>query len=411
MEDDWIFLGDGVGGRSESDTVSASDDDDGFTIVRRGREAGGDHRSVVDSDDDAPAGVPHPTPPGLSFRVVSSDGGRREQAGCNDDAASGKAIRGAGIDDAVTCKEGCESADDSAQVGKHDVTGRSVEVSSAPSVAVATAFAPTANCPESDGDECFGADSEDECYGVEYSDVDAESCGEEEEQEEDTVSAAGVGEEESSRVVGVAENCKTDIFAMLLPRERAYGVNIDDYEDESDNGCIDYEEEEEDGSLFDMLLPRERAINDGIEGSGGEEEAATATAACGYNAEEDDIADVAENGKTDIFALLLPRQRAYGGVNIDDYEYEDESEEEEYGSLFDMLLRRERAINEDTDSSDGEEEAATAACGYNAEPSHGTRRQELAGRARGYDDVDTDSDMEEGGDEVAAGVIGTSPAP
>jgi hypothetical protein len=28
MEDDWIFLGDGVGGRSESDTVSASDDDD-----------------------------------------------------------------------------------------------------------------------------------------------------------------------------------------------------------------------------------------------------------------------------------------------------------------------------------------------------------------------------------------------
>jgi hypothetical protein len=118
---------------------------------------------------------------------------------------------------------------------------------------------------------------------------------------------------------------------MLLPRERAYGVNIDDYEDESDNGCIDYEEEEEeeeDGSLFDMLLPRERAINDGIESSGGEEEAATA--ACGYNAEEDDIADVAENGKTDIFALLLPRQRAYGGVNIDDYEYEDESEEE-YG--------------------------------------------------------------------------------
>lgn len=213
-----------------------------------------------------------------------------------------------------------------------------MEVSSAPSVAVATAFAPTANCPESDGDECFGADSEDECYGVEYSDVDAESCGEEEEQEEDTVSA-GVGEEESSRVVGVAENCKTDIFAMLLPRERAYGVNIDDYEDESDNCCIDYEEEEEeDGSLFDMLLPRERAINDGIEGSGSEEEAATATAACGYNAEEDGIADVAENGKTDIFALLLPRQRAYGGVNIDDYE--DESEEEEYGSLFDMLFAK-----------------------------------------------------------------------
>jgi hypothetical protein len=77
-----------------------------------------------------------------------------------------------------------------------------------------------------------------------------------------------------------------------------------------------------------------------------------------------------------------------------------------------MLLPRERAINEDTDSSDGEEEAATAACGYNAEPSHGTRRAaELAGRARGYDDVDTDSDMEEGGDEFAAGVIGTSPAP
>lgn len=83
------------------------------------------------------------------------------------------------------------------------------------------------------------------------------------------------------------------------------------------------------------------------------------------------------------------------------------------GPCLTCCLPRERAINEDTDSSDGEEEAATAtaACGYNAEPSHGTRRPELAGRARGYDDVDTDSDMEEGGDEVAAGVIGTSPAP
>lgn len=122
---------------------------------------------------------------------------------------------------------------------------------------------------------------------------------------------------------------------------------------------------------------------------------------------EDDFSgsdEEAENGNRDIFHMLFPRATACD-ANIDNYEdesehvYIDGDEEDEDGSSFDI------------DSSDGEEEAATAACGYNAEPSHGTRRQELAGRARGYDDVDTDSDMEEGGDEVAAGVIGTSPAP
>ena len=79
--------------------------------------------------------------------------------------------------------------------------------------------------------------------------------------------------------------------------------------------------------------------------------------------------------------------------------------------MFDMLLPRDCAIDDDIDSSDGEDEAATAtaACGYSAEPSHGTRRPEFAGRtARGYDDVDTDSDMEDGDGEVAADVNGTS---
>ena len=53
MEDDWIFLGDGTRSGSDSDSASASDDDSGFTIVRRGRK-GGDQCSVVASDD-APA--------------------------------------------------------------------------------------------------------------------------------------------------------------------------------------------------------------------------------------------------------------------------------------------------------------------------------------------------------------------
>src|SRR5688572_4379755 len=87
MEEDWIFIGDGAGG--SSDTDSASDDDDsGFTIVRRGRK-GGDHRVEAAAHPRVAAvAMPQPTPagPGLSFRVVSSDGGgRREHPGCNDE--------------------------------------------------------------------------------------------------------------------------------------------------------------------------------------------------------------------------------------------------------------------------------------------------------------------------------------
>jgi hypothetical protein len=113
--------------------------------------------------------------------------------------------------------------------------------------------------------------------------------------------------------------------------------------------------------------------------------------------------------------MLLPRERTIDdeegacGADMDDYEDESEHGYMDYEAEIGMLLPRERAI----DGSDGEEEAATAAaCGYNAEPSDGTRQPEFAGRARGYDydDVDTDSDKEDQGDdyEVAAHVNGTS---
>lgn len=125
MEDDWIFLGDGAGGGSDSDSASDDGSDSGFTIVRRGRKGGDQYCSVVVSDDPpapplvAAVAVPQPTPPGLSFKVVSyaevfsasassssEDGGGRElMPGCNDvddEATAGEAIiQGAGIDDAA----------------------------------------------------------------------------------------------------------------------------------------------------------------------------------------------------------------------------------------------------------------------------------------------------------------------
>jgi hypothetical protein len=228
MEDEWIFLGDGIGGRSDTDSAS-SDDDSGFTIVLR-RRRGGDRCSVVVSDADdapaqprvAPAAVPQPTPPGLSSHIF----------------------------DMLLPRE------------------RTIDDAPAPQPRVAPVALPQPTPP----------------------------------------------------------GLSSHICDMLLPRERtiddeegACGADMDDYEDESEHGYMDYEAE------IGMLLPRERAI----------------------------------------------------------------------------------------DGSDGEEEAATAAaCGYNAEPSDGTRQPEFAGRARGYDydDVDTDSDKEDQGDdyEVAAHVNGTS---
>ncbi|ONM09901.1 hypothetical protein ZEAMMB73_Zm00001d034265 [Zea mays] len=273
MEEDWIFIGDGAGG--SSDTDSASDDDDsGFMIVRRGRK-GGDHRFDAAAHPRVAAvavAMPQPTPPGpgLSFRVVSSDGGgRREHPGCNDEPS--------------------ESFHDDIDNDRSDTE-----------------------------DDFSGSDEE-------------------------------------------AENGNRDIFHMLFPRATgtACDANIDNYEDESEHGYIDDDEEDEDGSSFD------------IDSSDGEEEAATATAACDwYNAEDDDgIADVAENGNQDIFDMLLPRERTIDDAamttanifrmlfprakacvaNIIDGDSEDGSEHRyiDYEAEFGMLLPRECAIIDD----------------------------------------------------------------
>ncbi|XP_066384592.1 uncharacterized protein [Miscanthus floridulus] len=261
---------------------------------------------------------------------------------------------------------------------------------------------------ESSGDkpadpESSGADSDD----------DAESSGEEEEEEEeeeeDTVSSGE--EEESSHVVDVAENGKKDIFAMLFPRATAAcGANAEQGAANA-NGAVKersesfpskyYNDMNTDSSGSDMDTDSSDSGSDMDTDSSDMEDDD-----CLESDEEDDIADVAENGNQHIFDKLFPKAKACG-ANMDDYE----EEEEEDGSLFDMLLPRDCAINDDIDSSDGEDEAATAtvACAYSAEPSHGTRRPEFAVRtARGYDDVDTDSDMEDGDGEVAADVNGTS---
>lgn len=266
--EDWIFIGDGAGG--SSDTDSASDDDDsGFTIVRRGRK-GGDHSVVVRVDAAAQPRVaavarpmPQPTPPDSD----SDGGGRREHPGCNDEPS--------------------ESFHDYIDNDRSDTE-----------------------------DDFSGSDEE-------------------------------------------AENGNRDIFPMLFPRATACDANIDNYEDESEHGYIGDEEEDEDGSSFD------------IDSSDGEEEAATSTAACGgYNAEDDGIADVAENGNQDIFDMLLPRERTIDDAaamttanifrmlfprakacvaNIIDDDYEDESEHGyiDYEAEFGMLLPRECAIIDD----------------------------------------------------------------
>jgi hypothetical protein len=274
MEEDWIFIGDAAG--CSSDTDSASDDDDsGFMIVRRGRK-GGDHSVVVRVDAAAQPRVaavamPQPTPPGpgLSFRVVSSDGGgRREHPGCNDEPS--------------------ESFHDDIDNDRSDTE-----------------------------DDFSGSDEE-------------------------------------------AENGNRDIFHMLFPRAMACDANIDNYEDESEHVYIDDDEEDENGSSFD------------IDSSDGEEEAATATTACDwYNAEDDGIADVAENGNQDIFDMLLPRERtiddaAMTSANIFRMLFprakacESENGYIDYEAEFGMLLPRECAIHADIDSSDdGEEDAAT----------------------------------------------------
>ncbi|CAL4936238.1 unnamed protein product [Urochloa decumbens] len=464
---DWVLLRDGAGG--SDDSASEDGSDSGFAIVRvrkdhRSASATAspavDRGAVVATNAPLPAmaAVPPPTPlPGL-FKVVSygeafsaascsstDAAGGRERSGFLDETTIREALFGAG--GAMTHGEDC----DEPEVGEHGGAGISV-VEAPPTCSM---FGSTVSPCDALPDEVAGGMEED----------DAEGSGGGEEEEDGAVSSSEEEEEDTMESSGNEEEEKDDGDSESSGQEEDEESSGEEEEEEDDNSCDcslcdkldkeDYEssgEEEEE----DSVTSGDEEDDDDDDESSGEEEEEDAEILGEEEGEEDGGFD--ESSSVDCFeipAIRQPRHEAaasdangdgkppalssrtrYTSYEDVDDGSDDDEDESEHGyiymtpssssmarthtelrdmisadrALFEFFFDRAaaRALEPADAEDDGcaSSEVAGESCRDGSGVEEGKSVKKRSGLVRrGYDDVDSGSDVEEESASVACALV------